>query len=81
MDGWQEGLKPTRAAVAILKSNSTECRFSIPAHVLLLIGPGCRRHRYQLDHVHWAGPLARMHDQKSTLEQAPQETGYQCILL
>jgi hypothetical protein len=81
MDGWQEGLKPTRAAVAILKSNSTECRFSIPAHVLLLIGPGCRRHRYQLDHVHWAGPLARKHDQKSTPEQALQETGYQRILL
>jgi hypothetical protein len=76
-----EDLKATRAAVAIFKSKTTECRFSVPRQVFLLVDPGCRRHRYQLDHVHWAGPLARKHDQKSTPEQAPQETGNQRILL
>ena len=51
VDGWQEGLKPTRAAVAIIKSNATECRFSILGHVLV-IRPTLRLH-HRLDHVHW----------------------------
>jgi hypothetical protein len=49
----QEGLKPTRAAVAIIKSNATECRFSILGHVLLLAGPAGQGHHHQPDHVHW----------------------------
>ncbi len=48
-----EELKATRAAIAILKSNATECCFSILDHVLpLSIDPVAQSHRHQLAHGH-----------------------------
>ena len=40
----KEDLKATRAAVSILKSNATECRFSFLEHVLLLVDQARQGH-------------------------------------
>ena len=54
-----EDLKATRAAVAILKSKTTECRFSVPRQVLLLVDPARQGHHHQFLHVHWRSLTVR----------------------
>jgi DNA-directed RNA polymerase subunit N (RpoN/RPB10) len=65
-----EDLKATRAAVAILKSNATECRFSILGHVLLLVNPAGQRRRHQLVHVH--RQIITVSEHSGTMRNLPQ---------